>query len=64
MLNKLNEVIIKSEIARHEDGQAMVEYGLIVGLVSVVAAAILVTVGTDVRDIFTSIEGTLAAALP
>ena len=36
--------------AAREDGQGMVEYGLILGLVSVVAILALTAVGTDVRD--------------
>jgi pilus assembly protein Flp/PilA len=46
-----------------EDGQAMVEYGLILALVSVVAIGILATVGTDVKAVFTSIAASLGAAL-
>ncbi len=52
MFDKLNELIIKSEIARREEGQAMVEYGLIVGLVSIVAVVALGLVGTNVDTIF------------
>jgi pilus assembly protein Flp/PilA len=46
-----------------EDGQAMVEYGLILALVSVVAIGVLATVGTDVKAVFTSIQPSLAGAL-
>jgi pilus assembly protein Flp/PilA len=46
-----------------EDGQAMVEYGLILALVSVVAIGILATVGTDVKAVFQSIANSLGAAL-
>jgi len=46
-----------------EDGQAMVEYGLILALVSVVAIGILATVGTDVKAVFQSIATSLGAAL-
>jgi pilus assembly protein Flp/PilA len=38
-----------------EDGQTMVEYGLILAIVSIVAIATLVTVGTDLKAIFTSV---------
>jgi pilus assembly protein Flp/PilA len=48
---------------RREDGQAMVEYGLILALVSVVAIAVLITVGGDVADVFTRIATDLEAAL-
>ena len=36
-------------IAIREAGQALVEYSLILGLISVVAAALLTTIGTDVK---------------
>ena len=46
-----------------EDGQAMVEYGLILALVSVVAIVALTAVGTDVNKVFGSIKSSLDAAL-
>jgi pilus assembly protein Flp/PilA len=55
---------IAAQIRSREDGQAMVEYALILGLVSVVAIAALTLIGTDVKLIFESIEGSLAGALP
>jgi len=42
-----------------EEGQAMVEYALILSLVSVAAVAILSTVGGKVSDIFTTINNDL-----
>ena len=46
-----------------EDGQAMVEYGLILALVSVVAIVALTAVGTDVNKVFDSVKSSLDAAL-
>jgi pilus assembly protein Flp/PilA len=46
-----------------EDGQAMVEYGLILALVSVVAIVALKLVGTDVTAVFNSVAASLGAAL-
>jgi pilus assembly protein Flp/PilA len=43
-----------ARIAREEDGQGMVEYSLILALVSVVAIGTLTTLGTNVKGIFTS----------
>jgi len=40
---------------KREDGQAMVEYGIIVGLVSVVAIGLLATIGTDIQGYFQAI---------
>jgi len=42
-----------------EDGQTMVEYGLILALVSVVAIAILITLGGSVVTTFTSASSAL-----
>jgi pilus assembly protein Flp/PilA len=38
-----------------EDGQAMVEYSLILALISIVAIAALTTIGTDVRSVFETV---------
>jgi pilus assembly protein Flp/PilA len=46
-----------------EDGQAMVEYGLILALVSVVAIVALGAIGTDVNAVFGKIQAALDAAL-
>jgi pilus assembly protein Flp/PilA len=50
------------ELKEREDGQAMVEYGLILALVSVAALVILKTLGTNVTGVFTKISDTIAAA--
>jgi pilus assembly protein Flp/PilA len=42
-----------------EEGQTMVEYGLILALVSVVAIAILTTLGTNIKTTFTSASNAL-----
>jgi pilus assembly protein Flp/PilA len=42
-----------------EQGQTMVEYGLILAIVSIVAIATLVTVGSDLQTIFSSIASHL-----
>jgi len=46
-----------------EDGQAMVEYALILGLVSIVSVAVLTTIGTDLTGLFTLVETLLAGAV-
>jgi len=43
-----------------EEGQGMVEYGIILGLVSVLAIGALTLMGTDINGVFNSIEGSLA----
>lgn len=47
---------------KREEGQAMVEYGLILGLVSVVAVAALALIGTDVNKVFNEIVTELGKA--
>jgi Flp pilus assembly pilin Flp len=54
---------IAAQLRSREDGQAMVEYALILGLVSVVAIGTLAFIGTDVTAIFTSIDASLKTAL-
>jgi pilus assembly protein Flp/PilA len=45
-----------------EDGQAMVEYGLILALVSVVAILTLTTVGQNLQALFGNIAGQISGA--
>ncbi len=42
--------------SQDEEGQGMVEYGLIIALVAVVAAVALAVVGTDVAALFASLD--------
>lgn len=42
-----------------EEGQTMIEYGLIVALISIVAIITLTTVGGNIKDVFNSIAGKL-----
>jgi pilus assembly protein Flp/PilA len=46
---------------RREEGQAMVEYALILALVSVVSILALTAIGTNVNAIFEAIQAALAA---
>ena len=46
-------------IAIREDGQALVEYSLILALISVVAVALLTTIGTDVKATLQSVVDAL-----
>lgn len=53
MLNELNRMVLsvftRIQIKR-DDGQALVEYTLILALVSIAAVAILGTVGGDIKE--------------
>jgi Flp pilus assembly pilin Flp len=48
---------------RSEEGQALVEYALILGLVSVVAIALLTAVGTDITSLLARVTDALTSAL-
>ena len=54
---------IFSRVNRDEEGQTLVEYGLIVALISIVSIAALTLVGTSVRDIFQLVAGVLDDAV-
>lgn len=45
-----------------EDGQGMVEYGLILGLIAIIAIAALTATGQSVGDIFDTISGKITGA--
>ena len=46
-----------------EEGQALVEYALILGLVSVVAIALLTAVGQDITSLLARVTSALASAI-
>ena len=45
--------------AREEAGQGLVEYALILVLVSIVSIGIMTTVGLDIQGVFTDVEDAL-----
>ena len=47
---------------RDEEGQGMVEYGLIIGLIAVVVIVALVALGPKIRDMFDEVNQQLDAA--
>jgi len=48
--------------ARDEEAQDLIEYALLVGLISLVAVAAITAAGTSVNTIFTNIGAKLATA--
>ena len=58
MFSKISSRIAAAQ-TRREEGQAMVEYGLILALVSVVAVVTLSPLGLAVQGLFGSITGSL-----
>jgi pilus assembly protein Flp/PilA len=55
----LAALLARASGAQDEEGQTLIEYGLIVALVSIVAILALTAVGTNVSAVFTSIAGKL-----
>jgi pilus assembly protein Flp/PilA len=49
-------------LVSNDEGQDLIEYALLAGLISLVAVATVTTAGTQVKDIFTSITGKLTTA--
>ena len=47
---------------REEEGQGLVEYALILGLIAVVAIAALTLSGSSIKNMFTTISSTLQGA--
>lgn len=49
-------------LSRHDEGQDLIEYALLVGLISLVAVVAITAAGGSVNGIFTAIQTALAAA--
>ena len=49
---------------KKEDGQGMVEYALLIGLIAVVVIVVLVVLGDTIADFFQSIVDTLTDKTP
>ena len=60
--NFLNSLLVKIQDIREESGQTLVEYGLIVALLSIAAIVILSTLGKDIVNVFTEVSSELQNA--
>lgn len=56
--------LVATKLSRKEEGQGMVEYSLILALVSVVAIGTLTILGTDVMTVFGESSAALQGANP
>jgi pilus assembly protein Flp/PilA len=65
MWTKLNQfalsLVTRVQMGR-EEGQALVEYSLILALVSVVAILLLTTIGTDIKGVLEKVVTALGGA--
>ena len=50
-------------LGKNEEAQDLIEYALLVGLISLVAVAAIGLAGTSVNQIFESVAGKLASAV-
>ena len=53
-----------SRFVKNDDGAALVEYGMLVGLIACVCIVAVTATGTDVEAVFTFINGKLAGIVP
>jgi pilus assembly protein Flp/PilA len=60
--NFIYKLLAKIQEAREENGQTLVEYGLILALISIVAIAALSLIGDEVTAVFESVGNTLGDA--
>jgi len=54
---KTGEMVVR--LRHEEEGQGLVEYGLIIALVAIVVVAALMLLGKQIVSVFTSITGNL-----
>lgn len=63
MLSRINSIILKMFVLyKDQEGQALAEYGLILGLIAVVAIAALSLLGTKITGKLTSINTALGGS--
>ena len=64
-MNKLmlNILVNVQNMLNNEEGQDLVEYGLVVALVAFGAVAAMKALGTEISTVFSSISSTLASSV-
>lgn len=53
-----------TRLMKDESGQTMVEYGLLIALISIAVIAVLVALGPRIAGFFQSVDDQLAATAP
>jgi pilus assembly protein Flp/PilA len=61
MKDLLTKLTVKWELLKDENGQDLIEYGLLVALVAFAATAGMTTLATDINTAFTKIGSTLTS---
>jgi len=61
--NKEEKKMIK-RLLKEENGQTMVEYGLLIALISIAVIAVLIALGPRIATFFQSVDDQLAANQP
>ena len=56
-------VMASAAAAGREEGQALVEYVLVLGLISIVTVALMAAVGTSVTDLLSRVSDRLVSAV-
>ena len=51
-----------NRFVREESGQDIIEYALLAAFISIVAWSILVTIGGDVKSIYTAVDGVTSSS--
>lgn len=59
-MNKMTKKTFRS--IRHQKGQTLVEYALILAIISIIAIGVLIAVGGGIQTIFTHISSSLVSA--
>ena len=56
-------VVASAAVAGRQEGQALVEYVLVLGLISIVTVALMAAVGTSVTDLLSRVSDRLVSAV-
>ena len=64
MNNLMMNILVKvQDLLKNEEGQDLVEYGLVVALVAFGAVAAMKLLGTEISTVFSDITSTLTSAV-